>query len=171
MNATPRVGSIAWRRSGHVGVVVEVGNGYITVASSSFKTTQWPRGASDVSRRTPSGYYFDGFIHVEGDLRGPWDFATSESDIPIAGNWDGHGGDDVGVVRGNNFFLRISGAVTKRLAFGNGLAGGDVPIAGDWNGDGKTDIGVVRGNVFIEGMRPPGGTYVSTSVSRSATRW
>lgn len=36
-------------------------------------------------------------------------------DIPIVGNWDGRGGDDVGVVRGNNFHPRdrdLSGVVT-----------------------------------------------------------
>ncbi len=63
VDTTPTVGSIAWWKSGHVGVVIEVGAGWITVASDNYAGA----GYADVSRRTSSGYYPTGFIHVEAN--------------------------------------------------------------------------------------------------------
>ena len=68
VDTTPAVGSIAWWKSGHVGVVIEVGNGYIIVASDNYVKYA---GYSDVSRRTSGGYYPTGFIHVERAVSPP----------------------------------------------------------------------------------------------------
>jgi hypothetical protein len=73
-------------------------------------------------------------------------------DIPIVGDWDGDGTDNVGVVRaglGNDGLLRWlfdtdEDATEDRPIVRFGLPG-DKPVVGDWDGDGKDDIGVVRG--------------------------
>ncbi|MCL2088072.1 MAG: M23 family metallopeptidase [Oscillospiraceae bacterium] len=63
-------------------------------------------------------------------------------DIPIIGDWNGDGKDDIGVYRPSmaKFFLR-TGTTTQEIYFGNI---GDVPIIGDWNGNGIDKIGVYR---------------------------
>ncbi len=78
-------------------------------------------------------------------------FGNPTGDTPIVGDWDGDGDDNIGIHRGNQFFLDAtgdgkfnSGDVTR--TFGNV---GDTPIAGDWNGDGKDEIGVHRANMFF----------------------
>ena len=68
--------------------------------------------------------------------------------IPIVGDWDGNGYDDIGVFNpsNNTFYLYLlnntsTATFYKSVALGST---GDYPIAGDWNGDGKVDIGVFR---------------------------
>jgi hypothetical protein len=69
-------------------------------------------------------------------------------DIPIVGNWNGTGGDTVGVYRGNIFHLRNSvTAGDADIVFSHGRAG-DIPIVGDWDGDGTDSVGVVRVNIW-----------------------
>jgi hypothetical protein len=61
-------------------------------------------------------------------LTGPIAFGNT-GDIPIIGNWDGVGADDIGVYRpGNGRFYRY-GSASAGVAFGNI---GDVPITGNW---------------------------------------
>lgn len=74
-------------------------------------------------------------------------------DIPVPGDWDRDGDDDMGVVRvhangqlqwildgnGNNMY---DGA---DISFFFGQAG-DIPVVGDWDRDGDDDFGVVRNN-------------------------
>jgi Tol biopolymer transport system component len=75
-------------------------------------------------------------------------------DLPVAGDWDGDGKDDVGVFRPGvatgRFFLRQpvrvffpfqTGFIT--IVFDFGIAG-DQPVAGDWDGDGADTTGVYR---------------------------
>jgi Tol biopolymer transport system component len=74
-------------------------------------------------------------------------------DLPVAGDWDGDGIDDVGVFRPSvsRFFLRRPVQVsdpfpqtvffTVSFAFGQA---GDLPLAGDWDGDGADSVGVFR---------------------------
>ncbi len=72
-------------------------------------------------------------------------------DIPVAGDWDGDGDTDLGVVRPNaargglDWYLDLAGDgfLAERVAF-FGLSG-DRPVVGDWNGDGRADFGIVRG--------------------------
>ena len=68
VDSTPTVGSIAWRRSGvgHVGIVVAVEPGYVTVASDNY---QEPVGYTDITRRSSGD--FTGYIHVEGVAAAP----------------------------------------------------------------------------------------------------
>jgi len=63
-------------------------------------------------------------------------------DVPLAGNWDGRGSDEVGVFRrglGKGIF-RMSRADTNPLRTEFGYSA-DHPLVGDWDGDGRTDIG------------------------------
>ncbi|MBI5559433.1 MAG: DUF1566 domain-containing protein [Deltaproteobacteria bacterium] len=64
--------------------------------------------------------------------------------IPIVGDWDGDGSDDVGLFSGSRFRLDDDedGVADEVVAFGTGT---DTPVIGDWNGDGVDDIGVFRG--------------------------
>jgi len=73
-----------------------------------------------------------------------------DGDIPVAGDWDGDGDDDIGVWRpgvNGTFFLRVpppfcelcSPALTTVTVSVSGTAG-DLPVAGDWNLDGKDDV-------------------------------
>jgi len=74
-------------------------------------------------------------------------------DLPVAGDWDGDGIDDLGVFRPGDqgtFLLRLPQVIcpfcvpprtvigTQTLFFGTS----GLPIAGDWDGDGKDGIGL-----------------------------
>ena len=65
-------------------------------------------------------------------------------DLPIAGDWNGDGKDEVGVFRPGatgTFLLRLQQG--QFITFGFGTTG-DLPVAGDWNGDGIDTPGVFR---------------------------
>jgi hypothetical protein len=73
---------------------------------------------------------------------------------PIAGNWDGKGGDGIGLYSPDDavFYLRNDATVgTADRAFGFGAAGWK-PLAGDWDSDGVDSIGVFdpKSSVFYE---------------------
>ena len=96
----------------------------------------------------------DGAINLTaGDLSF---FMGQINDLPIAGDWNGDGIDEVGLFRTstNNFYLDMDGDYVIDLN-GNDLryimgAPGDLPISGDWNGDGADEVGLFRPttNVF-----------------------
>lgn len=81
-----------------------------------------------------------------GDLQ--YKFGNN-SDLPIAGDWNGNGIDKIGVFRDGTWFLDYNGNGTwdgtaggdKRYRFGSKY---DQPIVGDWNGNGRDEIGVFR---------------------------
>jgi hypothetical protein len=72
-------------------------------------------------------------------------------DIPVVGDWNGDGIDEIGIFRpsSQSFFLDLNGndvwdglgidASTPSF----GIAG-DIPVVGDWNGDGIDEIGIFR---------------------------
>lgn len=81
----------------------------------------------------------------------------------ISGDWDGVGGDGIGIYDQTTarFYLRngLNGGIADReIWFGNF---GDKPIAGDWDGDGRDDIGVYRPTesrfyfLMLDGDPPP----------------
>lgn len=67
-------------------------------------------------------------------------------DVPLAGDWNGDGTDEVGVFRrgaGGATFL-LAGpdqALPVQVRFGRAT---DLPVIGDWDGDGVTGVGVRR---------------------------
>ena len=79
-------------------------------------------------------------------------FGYYPNNIPIAGDWDGDGDDDIGGFNpdNNNFYLYLlnlpSSSATPyaphpSVSFGTA---GDTPIIGDWDGDGDDDVGIFR---------------------------
>ena len=77
---------------------------------------------------------------------GPADINTSfgiAGDLPITGDWDGNGIDDVGIFRPGTGQFKLRGlfGLTVTMNFGQN---GDLPVAGDWNGDGIDTVGVFR---------------------------
>lgn len=70
--------------------------------------------------------------------------AADDLAIPIVGDWDGDGSDDVGLFIGNQFRLDYDndGVVDEVVPLGTNT---DSPVIGDWNGDGVDDIGVFCG--------------------------
>jgi len=81
-----------------------------------------------------------------GDLEGKF---GNNSDLPIAGDWDGDGIDEIGVFRDGIWFLDYNGnglwdgtgGGDKKYRFGSK---NDIPVVGDWEGDGLDQIGVFR---------------------------
>jgi len=94
--------------------------------------------------------------------------------IALAGDWDGLGGDEIGVydpLSRRFSFLSTQGATVRPArTFG---AAGDLPLVGDWNGDGVDDIGsytpatqtysllLPDGTVRTEGFGSPNDTPVT----------
>lgn len=77
------------------------------------------------------------------------DFAPYPTNVPITGDWDGDGYDDIGGFNPENnvFYLynldldTSSSKSYKDVPFG---ATWDIPFIGDWDGDGKDELGVFR---------------------------
>ncbi len=66
------------------------------------------------------------------------------TDVPIAGDWNGDGVDEVGVMRRGTrttFRTKVVGRPLLVRTFGEPT---DVPMVGDWNGNGRTQLGVRR---------------------------
>ena len=68
-------------------------------------------------------------------------------DEPLVGDWDGDGTDEVGVHRGDAWYLDGDGNHQWNLPgdvyFRFGILG-DEPVVGDWDGDGTDEVGVHR---------------------------
>lgn len=84
------------------------------------------------------------------DTRLP-DFGGGIDEMPLVGNWDGNGSDDIGVYRPNHStpwrLARLDsgdGSVRATISPAAGGGSGEQPILGDWNGDGITDVGIYR---------------------------
>jgi hypothetical protein len=84
--------------------------------------------------------------------------------IPVAGDWDGNGVDEIGIFRpsAGQFLLvhrpPVLGcglpqcqAITSTLVFGQA---GDLPVVGDWNGDGVDTVGVFRNGLWLLSNSP-----------------
>ena len=67
-------------------------------------------------------------------------------DVPVVGDWNGDGVDDLGVYRGGTWYLDTDGNHTLDAhdqVFKLGRPS-DMPVAGDWNGDGRDEPGIYR---------------------------
>ncbi|RZN34550.1 MAG: hypothetical protein EF813_09900 [Methanosarcinales archaeon] len=77
------------------------------------------------------------------------DFGPYPTNVPITGDWDGDGDDDIGGFNPekNIFYLykldldTLSAKSYKDVPFGTT---GDIPFIGDWDRDGKDELGVFR---------------------------
>jgi len=101
-------------------------------------------------------FYLDVNANRTWNDTGGGDFVSGvfglSGDIPISGDWDNDGFDDIGVYRPGTrkFYLDANSNRTWDGALGGdvitlpfGLTG-DVPVIGDWNDDNFDDIGVFR---------------------------
>jgi len=72
------------------------------------------------------------------------------SDVPVIGDWNGDGYDEIGVFRSGQWFLDNGNGYwdgdDQTCYFGTTS---DIPVAGDWNGDGADEIGVFRHGVWF----------------------
>jgi hypothetical protein len=85
-------------------------------------------------------------------------------DVPLAGDWNNDGPDEVGVFRRSNgvgvFRLYVPGAAQQVVRFG---ASSDQPVTGDWDGDGQVDLGVRQAGRRIFVLRAADGTTKSVA--------
>lgn len=73
------------------------------------------------------------------------------ADIPVVGDWNGDGVDQIGVFNNGSWMLDLEGdgrQLQGERAFEYGQAG-DRPVVGDFDGDGVDDIAIVRGGEII----------------------
>jgi len=82
-----------------------------------------------------------------GDAKGIF---GNPSDIPVSGDFNGDGYDEIGIFRNGYWYIDMNGD-RAWSGVGSGLdviynfgIAGDKPVVGDWNGDGFDSIGVVR---------------------------
>jgi hypothetical protein len=114
---------------------------------------------------TEVGVFRQGKWYFDLDNSGTWSDCTASGgsdlcltafggagDIPVTGDWNGDGTDEVGVFRSGRWYLDGDGSGTwnadadiYKASFGGA---GDIPVTGDWDGDGKTEIGVFRGGIW-----------------------
>ncbi len=114
-------------------------------------------GSDDVGVWRPSDRKF----RLDGNGNAIWEATGGDTttaafgasaDLPVAGDWNSDGKDEVGVWRpsthqfmldanGNGRWDGTAGRDTLTAAFGVST---DRPVVGDWNGDGKDEVGVWR---------------------------
>jgi hypothetical protein len=115
-------------------------------------------GSDEVGYWRPSDCKF----RLDANGNGKWDgtaggdtltgaFGTP-TDLPVVGDWNGDGTDEVGFWRpsdrkfrldtnGNDIWNGPAGGDTLTAAFGTAT---DLPVVGDWNGDGTDEVGFWR---------------------------
>jgi hypothetical protein len=89
-------------------------------------------------------------------------------DTPVAGNWDGVGGDTQGVFRDGTWYLRnYLSAGGSNYQFGYGRLG-DYPVAGNWDGVGGDTVGVFRdGTWYLRNYNSAGSTNYTFGYGRA----
>jgi hypothetical protein len=119
--------------------------------------------SGDISATAMSPLTFSGQWHLNNGPDGVSEkfvYFGRRGDVPISGDWDGNGREELGVVRHNPgtgaYDWYTSSANLSTVASGTSLAGvlayagygqtPDVPLAGDWDGNATDRPGVVRPN-------------------------
>jgi hypothetical protein len=144
----------------------------------------WDGDGSDevgIWRGTTRYFYLDmdGDVHYDGSATerfGPFLGTTQANDVPVAGDWDCDGSDEVGIWRGATryFYLDMDGdgiydgSASERFGpFLSTTDTSDRPVAGDWDGDGTDEVGVWRGNTRYFYLDMNGnGIYNGTATER-----
>lgn len=67
-------------------------------------------------------------------------------DLPVCGDWDGNGIDEIGIFRSSTATFYLRNSLTSGVADRTVLLGdpADKPLVGDWDGNGADEIGVYR---------------------------
>ncbi|MFA5269574.1 MAG: glycine-rich domain-containing protein [Methanoregula sp.] len=102
-------------------------------------------------------------FYLDYNGNGTWDGAGTDllynfglnGDLPVAGDWNNDGDDEIGVFRSSThlFYLDNNGngawdGAGTDLLYNFGL-NGDLPVTGDWNNDGDDEIGVFRSSTHL----------------------
>ena len=160
-------------------VQVDHGDGYSSLYAHLL--AQWVVPGQFVDAGTPlgrvgeSGGVSGAHLHVEqrygGTVQRPvfggasYAFGSTTAsancpDVPLAGDWDGDGRDEVAVFRrtpAGVFAMYSAEGSLPQVVFGRGF---DAPVTGDWNGDGVAQVGVRRQRTRTFLLRRPDGTAV-----------
>lgn len=116
-----------------------------------------------------AGYYERGEVHrfriIGADGTETSRKMGAVGDLPVIGDWDGNGVDNVGLrtPSTSTFTLKI-GQRTEQVQWG---VSRDLPIAGDWNGDGKAEVGLRKTNKPKFRLRAPDGTVRAVYVGKA----
>jgi hypothetical protein len=139
------------------GLLVSYGAGAAPAAATpttglALVTGDWDGDGRDTIASFDAGWWtlYPDQHATEDPTRVGW---ARAGDLPFAGDWDGDGRDDLGVRRGDRWYVRVGGT-TGTFAFGVAT---DVPVIGDWDGDGVDGVGVVRGDRWYLRETPRGG--------------
>jgi hypothetical protein len=92
----------------------------------------------------------DGDLNFDATIDRYSNFGTP-ADIPVIGNWNGDGYDQIGIRRDNTFYLDDNDNMAWEYPgdkFGNFGVATDTVLIGDWNGDGSDQVGVWREGTF-----------------------
>ena len=75
-------------------------------------------------------------------------YGLQARDVPVLGDWDGNGADDLAIHRAGSWYIRSTGSLlgSTTVVFPYGVLAGDKPVAGDWDGNGADDPGIYRGS-------------------------
>ena len=91
-------------------------------------------------------------------------YGVSPGDVPVLGDWDADGRDDLAIYRaGGSWSIRNGSGPTGRTlyTFTYGVQSGDRPVAGDWDGNGTDDAGIYRkGQWHLRSTASPTGSTV-----------
>jgi lysophospholipase L1-like esterase len=77
-------------------------------------------------------------------------FGSGIGGVPVTGDWNGDGKDEIGSYNEGAWYLDVEGTGNPELATFYWFTGGSgsVPVVGDWNGDGKTEIGAYNNGAW-----------------------
>ena len=102
-------------------------------------------------RNSNSGGTVDGYLDARSvDFNGTTRATPARGDIPVVGDWDGDGKDNVGTYRQGAWTLSQWPALPGSLATFQWGGVGDIPVVGDWDGNGTDGIGVDRRGTWYE---------------------
>jgi hypothetical protein len=125
--------------------------GLVRDSTASVGSTSVSPGSTSVAGQTTSVSAASSSAVVGTSSASPAGVCSGLGDEPVAGDWNGDGKTDAGVVYdwgwGLGWYLDANGngawdgcEVDRCFFFGGARS---KPVVGDWNGDGKTDAGVV----------------------------
>jgi hypothetical protein len=116
------------------------------------------------------GMHTDGYFYLDTTGNGVWDKVSGgdtfrdfgihgirSTGVPVVGDWDGNGTDDLGLYTTGYFYLdttgngvwdKVSGGDTFRDFGINSLRSTATPVVGDWDGNGTDDLGLYAAGYF-----------------------
>lgn len=109
-------------------------------------------GGEDIAVRRPSNAtwyfnYYNGGFDNGTDRQATWGNAGT-GDMPVAGNFNGSGAEDIMIYRASSsgWYVNLGYAFDGSTDFstGWGNTSGDTPLVNDFNRDGRADLGIFR---------------------------